>query len=230
MKTKFLLLAISMTCMVTIYAQKNIPKGSLLLGGDVSFNSNTYKNTNNRESKSKGFYISPSVAVGIKTNLFIGLAIGYNFYKNSNSSNSSSYDSTILRGYNCAIFVRKYQPLKNNFSLFLQGGLGGSFSKRSIEDVATRVFYQKDLYVNLSVSPGISYTINSKLQIETGFNNILGIGYTRSKLADNAFYSGESSYTGFNAYTSLNNFSSMLYIGFRLLLQKKDKSPTLKAG
>ncbi|MEP7165190.1 MAG: outer membrane beta-barrel protein [Ferruginibacter sp.] len=231
MKTKLLLAVICMAFMFTVNAQKNIPKGSLLLGGDLSFNSTTYKNPDNTESKQRGFSIAPSVGTAIKDNLFLGLTLGYRLYKNSNSAPSSAYDSTTERGYNAGIFVRKYKPLRNNFYIFLQGSIGGFYTDRSIEDVANRTFYQKDLSVNLSVSPGISYAINSKFQIETGFNNLLGVGYSQTELADDRWYSGTSKRTSFNAYTTLNNFSSQLYIGFRVLLQKKDKKAgSLKAG
>lgn len=231
MKTKLLFTVAFIAFMFATYAQKNIPKKSLLFGGDLSFSSNTFKDANNTESKGKGLSVSPSVAIAIKDNLFIGLTAGYNFYKNSSTPNFSTFDSTILHGYNCAIFIRRYKPLKNNFYLFLQGSLGGYYTKRSIEDTPNRIFYQRYLGINLSLSPGVSYAVNSKLQIETGLNSIFGIGYTRSELADNASYSGQSSSKGFYVYTSLNNFNSQLYFGFRLLLQKKNKAITAsKAG
>ena len=231
MKTKLLLAGICMACMFTANAQKDIPKGSLLLGGNLSFSSTTFKNPDNTESKSHGFSIVPSVGIGIRDNLFLGLTLGYNLYKNSSSGFSSAYDSTTTRGYNAGVFVRKYKPLKNNFYIFLQGGIGASYADRSIEDIPNRTFYQKDLSVNLSVSPGISYAINSKFQIETGFNDLFGVGYSQAVMADDRWYAGTSKRNSFNAYTTLNNFGSQLYIGVRLLLQKKDKKGAFsKAG
>lgn len=207
------------------HAQKNLPKGSVLLGGDLSFGTNKIKDPyNNVERKSTGFLISPSVALAVKDNLFVGLSLGYNYYKTTSQTPASSYDSLTQRGYSASIFVRKYKPLKNNFYLFLQGGVGGTYSDRSIENVPNRDFSQKDVNINLSLSPGISYAINSKLQIETGLNGIFGIGYTNSNFTDNSSFQGKRTSTSFNAYTSLNNFSSQLYFGFRLLLQKKTKA------
>ena len=228
MKAKLLLAGFFMFVLSASYAQKNIPKGSLLLGGDLSFSSNTYKD-NSSNNKASGFSISPSVGVALKDNLFGGIGLSYGYAKNALYYASPYYDSINVHSYGANLYVRKYKPLKNNFYIFLQGGLGVSASNRALNNNSTRDYSQKDLSVNLGISPGLSYAINSKLQIETGFNNIFGIGYSESKYRDNAYFTGERKSTGFNAYTTLNNFNSQLYFGFRLLLQKKDKG-TAKAG
>jgi hypothetical protein len=223
MKAKLLLAAILVCGILSSYAQKNIPKGSLLIGGNFSFASNNFKNENNVETKSNAFTISPSCGIAVKDNLMIGLNFGYSFYKNSYYSNYPYYDSSRVHSFNYGIFARKYKPLKNNFYLFLQGNLGGFNSKRDLENTTTRDYYEKQVGVNMSVTPGISYAINSKLQIETGFSDIFGIGYSKIENKDNLAYTGVRKESRFNAFTTLNNFSSQIYFGFRLLIQKKDK-------
>lgn len=220
MKLKILSAAILLLSAFSVNAQKDLPKGSLLLGGDLSYASYTYKdaNTNN---KAHGFNISPSVGFAVKNNLFIGINAGVSFFKNGNYINSPYTDSTRYHSYSYGVYVRKYKPLKNNFYIFLQGNLGGSNAKRDLENSPSRDYYQKDMGVSLSLTPGVSYAINSKLQLEAGFNNLVGISYTQTDTRDNYSFSGIRKQTAFNAATSISNFNSQLYLGFRLLLQKK---------
>ena len=90
---------------------------------------------------------------------------------------------------------------------------------------------QNGLGINLSLTPGVSYAFNSKLQMEAGLNDIFGIGYTNSKYNQTGPIPNSWERNSFNAFTTLNNFTSQLYIGFRLLLQKKEKAaPSVKAA
>ena len=221
MKSKLLFSVILMCFFISVHAQKDLPKGSVLLGGNIAFSNATYKDVNST-NKTSGFSISPSAGVAVRDNLFVGIGLSYGHIKNSPSFNGSVVDSSRYNSYGINLFVRKYKPLKNNFYLFLETGVGVSLAKRTLmNNLPGRDYYQKDLNVGLGITPGVSYGINSKLQIETGFNSLFGIGYSESKYRDNGSFPGERKSTSFNAFTSLNNFSSQLYIGFRLLLQKK---------
>lgn len=201
------------------FSQTNFMKGSKLLGGNIGFSSQKQDNGfPNLKTSYTSFDISPVYGVAVKDNLFVGVSLGYGFGINRNwNGNLSMVDSTKRNSFSYGVFVRKYRPLKNNFSLFLQGGITGSNSKEVYENQQPiSDYYRKSFGLNASITPGISYQITPKLQIESGFSNILGVGYN------------ETSYqnfkeTAFAAYTSLSNFSSSLYFGFRLLLQPKSK-------
>lgn len=220
MKSIYLTLIITIISISVISAQTNIPKGSLLLGGDISFGTTHYEDINSRTSNSYGFNISPSIGVAIKENLFAGLSLGVGLVKNA-FNNGPYIDSSKLNTYSYGVFIRKYKPLKNNFNIFLQGNLYGFNAKKEYYSLSSNTESQKDLGLGFSLTPGISYAINSKLQLEAGLNSILGIGYGQSRYSDNLSSGRIVKHSTFNAYTSLNNFSSQLYFGFRLLLQKK---------
>ena len=225
MKTTILLFTSLLFFNFQSQAQTDLPKGSVLLGGNLSFNSFRTSGENNFESKAKGFAISPSVGIAIRPNLFIGASAGYAF-----SSNRTSGDSTRINSYSYGLFARKYKPLRNNFYLFLQGNLSGSNSKRNRENNSLWDFEEKQYGVGLSLTPGVSYALNNKISLEAGFNDILGVGYSENKTRDNLNFSGERKQTSFNAFTNLNNFNSQIYVGFRLLFKKKDKPGTSQAG
>ena len=68
----------------------------------------------------------------------------------------------------------------------------------------------------LGADPGISYAISKKLQLETGFNQIINVSYSHEKGdkvgPDNVPYKSNT----FNLRTSLNNtFLNNVYLGFR---------------
>ena len=228
MKAALLHGVILITFIFTANAQSNIPKKSILLGGDLSFSSYNTK-WDNHSQESTGFFISPSVGFAVKDNLFIGLNGGIGISKNSHNINSP-YDSVSSHIYSYGVFARKYKPLKNNFYLFLQTNLGGYHAKSEFTQYTNGSYKEKYFSVNASLSPGISYGINSKLHIETGFNNIVGIGYSTQQYSTDPSVGAERKQTGFNMYTSLSNFNSQFYMGFRLLLQKNDKKMSSKQG
>jgi hypothetical protein len=228
MKSKLTMLCILLCALSAVNAQKNIPKGSMLLGGNIYFHSDTYKDdaTNN---KSSGFGIAAAAGLAVKDNLFVGAGVNYSHAKYPYSSVSSA-DSTRANYYGASIFVRKYKPLKSNFYIFLEGSAGATFGKVTLEKDRDRDFYQKSVSASLGVTPGISYAINSKMQVEMGFNSILGVNYVSSKFHDNYSTQGEVKSSNFNAYTSINNFSSQIFFGFRFLLQKDKTAPASKQG
>jgi hypothetical protein len=69
----------------------------------------------------------------------------------------------------------------------------------------------------IGFTPGISYAINKKLQLESGFNSLFHATYAKSKTT--AGYNKSSS-DSFSAGVSLEN-QSTFYIGFRVLLNNK---------
>ncbi|MCW3115982.1 MAG: hypothetical protein JWM28_64, partial [Chitinophagaceae bacterium] len=71
----------------------------------------------------------------------------------------------------------------------------------------------------LDANPGISYAIAKKLQLEIGFNQLLGIGYYHEKGHNGNNYDTPYKTNSFNITTGFNNsYFSSLYFGFRVLL------------
>ena len=232
MKSKLVLVSLLTLLFFNSWAQGDLPKGSVMLGGNIGFSSNSTEQQSSQTQKATSFYISPAAGLAVRKNLFVGLNLGYSFTKNKSVNGSPSYlDSTRRHSYNYGVFVRRYKPLKHIFSIFLQGDLGGFNShEKSITNSPVTQYDSKTFGVNASLSPGVSYGINSKLQIETGLNNIVALQYVENKAVTTAFTPNSSRSSSFNVSTSLSNFTSQLYVGFRLLLQKKNKPGASKEG
>lgn len=219
MKTKLSIAFLVLFFHFNSKAQTDIGKGSVILGGDISFSSYKLTENNTDTRKNSLFNISPAAGFAVKKNLFVGANLEYSLFNNEAISNASKIRGN---GFNYGVFVRQYKPLKHNFYIFLQGGVGGRNYHEKLKNAQPGEIYDsKQFAVNASLSPGISYAITSKLQIETGLNNIVSIGYSETKTEDNLNFVGVRKEASLNASTSLNNFSSVFYLGFRILLQKK---------
>lgn len=226
MKTTTLFSCLLLFFAFNSYAQVDFPKGSLLLGGSIGYNNAKSGNASLYESKGYSFSVLPAIGLAIKENLFAGVSVGY-IHSNTKILNSSSgaTDSGTLNNYFYGLFLRKYKPLKYGFSIFLQGDLAGY----SIKDVSRgntqpTETIQKSKGVELSLTPGISYNISSRFQLESGFNKIVSVTYGEIKTIRSDSPINKTRL--FSATANLNNFGSQLFFGFRFLLQKKQKSTT----
>jgi hypothetical protein len=221
MKTTFLPAVIFLFSFTNLSAQNTLPKGTLLLGGNFSIQ-NEKSEQPSSISKSTGFSVNPAIGKAIKDNLFLGLNLGYSYAHTRNYNSAQNFgDSTKSNGFNYSLFLRKYKPVINNFYIFLQSNAGGyNVSQKSNATSQVNNSSNNSFGLTLSLSPGISYAINKKLQLEAGLNNIVGVRYTESK---NKTVNNTTKSSSINLTTSLDNFNSQLSFGFRLLLQKKDK-------
>jgi len=146
-------------------------------------------------------------------------------FENKNSTTNPNQGFAIQRnaGYGAGIFIRKYKQIaKSGFSMFVQGAFDVNYNSNKYESSSGNTFFDKSKNYSLAISayPGISYTISKKLQLQTGFNNLLSLGYFSEKREITGTSNDYSLKTkGINVNTSLNNFSS-LYLGFRLLISK----------
>lgn len=217
-KFTFLFLIASLIFAVTTEAQ--IKKGSVFLGGDIGGATQTTKRNGTEVNSQNGLTISPVFGKAIKENLILGTDAGFSSYKNNNNPNLSTFTGQKNNSFGAGIFIRKYKPIgKSSFSIFLQGRFGVNYNSIEYTGLAPNFDKTKRYNIGIYAYPGVSYTISKRLQLETGFNNLLGLNYFTEKRE----VSGISAYTektnGVNISTSLNNISS-LYLGFRLLISK----------
>lgn len=218
-KITLLFFILSSVCTTTVKAQ--IKKGSLFIGGNVGGSTQKTKNSGTTVSSQNGLAISPVFGKAIKENLVVGADIAFVLSENNSSApNPSLYSNYRSTSYGAGVFVRKYKQIaKSGFSIFLQGGFGGAYNSEEYESSPSYFDKRKRYSIGVSAYPGVSYTVSKKLQLETGFNNLLALGYFTEKRD----ISGSSPYTektnGISINSSLNNLSS-LYIGFRLLISK----------
>lgn len=195
---------------VVSLANAQIKKGAHFIGG--SFGVST-ENTeiNNTDFKSHSFNVSPAYGRAIRNNLIIGVDLQF-----SNSDNETTSFDMKQTGIGAGFFARKYQPLGKNFYLFGQGRIGGGYSKvlyeypLNADDRETKI-----TSVQASIYPGISYAINNKLHIETGFNDLLYIQYAHEETDHDANFL-DSKTNRFSLGSSLSSFN-WFTVGLRFI-------------
>ena len=210
----FTLIAIAVLASISINAQ--ISKGSILLGGGIGYSSQENKLEGSTiENKTSNFYISPAIGIAVKENLIVGgdLSFSSQFQENMNNEAFINY-------YGAGIYMRKYLPIASRFYIFGQGRIGGNIFDGENTQVTDFISNSKGYNINAGIYPGISFKVNKKLHLETGFNNLVYVQYENVKIKTQS--SGNvDNYTSksFSVSSSLNNMSG-LYVGFRLLLAK----------
>jgi hypothetical protein len=217
-KFTFLFFIVSFIFTLTVNAQ--ITKGSIFLGGDIGGSTQTTKRNGTKVGSQDGLTISPVFGKAIKENLILGGDVGFNLYENNNNPNSTTFSGQKNNSYGAGIFLRKYKPIgKSSFSMFLQGRVGVNYNSIEYSNPSSNFDKTKRYTVGVSVYPGISYTVSKRLQLETGFNNLLGLNYFTEKREVGGGFPYTDKTNGISISSSLNNLSS-LYLGFRVLINK----------
>jgi hypothetical protein len=214
---KYLLLVSIATVFTLSATHAQIKKGATFLGGDISGGTSKTTSADTIYAKSNGFTISPVFGKAIRENLVLGIDLNTVIYTAENPS-GINYDQK-NRFYGGGVFLRKYKPLGNSgFSVFAQARLGVGFERVEATWPNASTNISKTFSTRLSAYPGLSYTISKKLQLETGFNDLIALNYSSNKTTtDNTLTVNELKRTNFDVYSSLDNFASF-YLGFRLLL------------
>ena len=188
-------------------ANAQITKGSTLLGGSLSFNSNT--------NQGSSLNVSAQFGKAYKDNGFHGFQIGYSYAKHIDQ---------IWNFYSFGIFYRKYIPIIKEFYFFGEINFNLGYAKLTSKSSNPTATNRTNIYRGtISLMPGLSYAVNSKLHLEIAFSNIASLHYERQidkYTGGPAPFSTTHNNFGFNTSTQLNSFSNIQF-GFRLLLQKK---------
>jgi hypothetical protein len=209
-----------LSLIITISAGAQINKGAVLLGGSLSGYSQRTEQQGGSEFTDKLVNVSPTVGIAIRQNLVAGISATYAWRKIQYEDPTDVVNKG--NSYGASFFLRKYKTLgKSGFALFVQGDLGAATGKLEGDNGINRTQTKKtDIF--LSAYPGVSLAISRKLQLETGFNNLLFINWTKER-NDNLVggnWQKDTETTRMQLSTSLNNFTSSLYLGFRVLLNK----------
>lgn len=197
-----------------------IKKGSVLLGGQLSWNS--YKlERNTPQSDYKRNYGNFSVSAGktIKDNSVLGLYAGYGTGKEENYNNGFTYFNSRSSNYNAGLFYRRYVKLARDFYFFGEAAGGYSGDDRTdIELLSGNKTKTNRSGGELFITPGISYRVYRKLQIELQIPRIANLQYTSSKTtAPTAAASYKEKAINFNTSLSTSLLSSV-GVGFRFVL------------
>jgi hypothetical protein len=204
----------------TLHTSAQIKKGAIFLGGNIAASTSKTTSGDQEIGSSNLITLSPVFGKAIKDNLVWG--VNSIFSITHYSTNNSYPDKQNENMYGAGIFVRKYKTIGNSgFYFFMQGGAGVNYIKNeTIYSIPAETRIQKQYLAYTSCYPGISYTISKKVQLETGFPDLIYLGYAHTTDYITGTTTTRSKSNGFSISSSLSNLSGLsnLYIGFRVLL------------
>jgi hypothetical protein len=178
--------ALSLGLMACTLTHAQISKGSIVLGGNLSYdnqaNNADYGSGSSNVLKSNTLNINPSIAKAIRDNLLLGVDLSYLHGSSTNNGNGAAGTSA-LNGFSVGFFFRRYKPIGSGFSLFGQAELSGGYTHNH---ATNQVGSPTDDITNtgsgaLNFYPGIAYALNRHWQIETGLANFLTVSYIHSR-------------------------------------------------
>ena len=179
-----------------------IAKGTTYLSGSVGY---SQEETNNGNTKDEKFNVLPTVGYFVNTNLAVGLGIGYETGKktNSNTTISPSGNTTTVTEFVTKTpafvvepFVRKYWTLSDKLYFFGQLAVPMKFGKTEVENssvtttttsTGTSVVNNststeaKYTQIGVTVKPGLDYFLNKNWSIEATIGEF---GYSNFKPKD----------------------------------------------
>ena len=214
MKTKILLsFAIFFCAAITTNAQIN--EGRYLLGGSASYNS-----SNGQPYSNPGYSsLNTNIQFGkvVKDNTVAGVILSYG-YTNNGSTNKSNQ-------FNAGVFYRKYKTLAKNFYFFGEGDVLYSHSTFNQQfDIGNNGYKGISNGGIASFTPGISYSVCKRMQMELLMPNLISVSYTGVKTENSIAGTNSIFTTKGHAFSANANFNSNLLtnfgIGFKFFLGK----------
>lgn len=223
MKRKFIALAMA-GCFVTAYAHAQLQKGSLLFGGSVGFSSSKrsagFYNNWDLDTKTTSISLSPSVAIAVAGNLFVGADLIFSNSKDKYSAAPpQSWQKYNSNSYGGGVFVRKYWSIVDKLYIFGQGRLGYEQYKRDVQPYFNPGSYYKGFSVQASLYPGISYAISKKVHLESTFFNLISVAYSRDREYNKPTDAKIQTVKSFSVRSSFDN-ATVLSVGVKVLLSK----------
>lgn len=215
MKTKILLSFVILFC-AAITTNAQINEGRYLLGGSISFNSS--KDLQITNSKNESLYTNIQFGKVVKDNTVAGIIFSYGYSNREQNSKGNQYGA--------GVFYRKYKPIGKGFYLFGEVDALYNYSKSTqgnfkIGGDGTRYTSNTG---TLSFTPGFSYSICKRVQMELLMQNLVALSYgttkneTSSSITSTIFSSKQN---GFSANVNVNsNLANNFGLGFKFLLGK----------
>jgi hypothetical protein len=214
-----------LTVIIAIFnspASAQIKKGSILLGGQISYNDANadYTNTQaNRKSRVAIFNISAGTA--LSENKVLGITVTYWDYNNDYVNSGLVNHNVKFNSYNFDVFYRQYKKLVKDFYLF--GEMGAGYIGSNETDTNVPGNNVKTRYTTtgaeLYLTPGIAYRFYKKLQVELVMPQIAGASYSVRKTTSQPVSVDDNKQGAFIFSTNLNSsFLNNLGLGFKFVL------------
>lgn len=192
---------------VSFYVNGQIPKKTLLIGGRAVYGSNDNESSRTFNRKTNDFNISISIGKAIKENKVVGILAGYSNTKMTDEINTSNtYNSNY---YDLGFYYRQYKTLGKGFYLFGQSDLTGTIGKRKQTISAGKETEANYYGGTIAFSPGVSYQICPKLQIELSLVDLFSISYNEMKTTDDTPIEDHYYNKNFSVNTNLKDLGSL---------------------
>jgi Outer membrane protein beta-barrel domain len=204
--------------LVSFMASAQLKKGDVLIGGSAYLSGANTKNQGvDGKSNAGNIFVSAGKMIGATTEL--GLNLGYGHYSSVVPSNSNGSDSAGLKTntFSAGLYLRRYKDLGNKFSIFLNGGLLGGYSRsKPVKGSPTNYGDSKVTSIGIGLAPGLAYRVSNHFQAELNFLSLANAGYTHSTVTSSGVTSKTNS---FNVGTNLGaGYLQNIGIGFRFIL------------
>lgn len=197
-----------------------IKKQSIVLGGQL-FYYNNKNNVDNLNQKLESGTISISMGKAYKENKVIGINIGFSPIRQSNYLNGGDTTNLAFNRFDLGLFYREYKKLAKDFYFFSQVD-GGYITANQTEHykIASGDVKASQRGGFFSLTPGISYQIFKKMQLEITIPNILSVQYLVTKFDSQISQVKNSKQEQFLFYSNINNNTGLgfLGVGFRFIL------------
>jgi len=203
-------------------ATAQIKKGTVLLGGQIGGGNSkrTFSGTPSIPAVNSSFgNFNVSAGTAIKENKFIGIYGGYSSAKYGYDP-TAPFVTTKNHTVSAGVFYRQYKSLGSKFYFFGEANLGyyGGTQKTTLSSVPSGINTQKISGAELGLTPGISYQICKKLQVELTMPSLVNFNYQSSKETSTASTQSSKLET-FNAnLNTQSGFLDNLAIGFKFTL------------
>ena len=197
-----------------------IKKQSIVLGGQL-FYYNNKNQVDNLNQKSESGTISISIGKAFKENKVIGINLSFSPIRQSNYLNGIDTVNLTFNRFEIGAFYREYKKLGNDFYFFSQ--VDGAFITANQTEqykIASGDVKATQRGGFISLTPGISYQVFKKMQLEITIPNILSIQYLVSKFDSEIPQVKNSKQEQFLFYSNINNNTGLdfLGVGFRFIL------------
>lgn len=167
---------------ITIFGAMNAQKNTILVGGDVAFNTVKEKDTNSSLTTDQ-FSFNPRVGYQFTDNWTAGVRLGIGTEKKTAKVTGLSDASTKTNAFLYGVFARYTMPFNETFAAYGELDVYATNGKKttSVANVSSTdkttgfgVMFTPNLFINFKNSFGLNF-------------NIGGLGYTSEKVKDTDF-------------------------------------------
>lgn len=158
------------------FAQYQTDEGQKILGGQIAINTSTIEN-DSQKTVNNVYTISPYVGYFPNNNLAIGLQLIYtsslNDSRNLNNGTEVDLSKTKQNMMGLSPFIRYYVPVGPKMKFYGQVNAYNGFGTAVTDYSSQTSGYTSDLDVSqfgVSVTPGFTFFVTSKLGIDASFN------------------------------------------------------------